>query len=180
VPTERFWCEDSPDAEFDIDISRAAMDIFGNSFFMRRTAILKIEPLPTTGAFGGISMKKLALFLVTVFCVTFISAPLLAHHGEANYDTEKMVSVKGTVTAFEFVNPHVQISIDAKNDKGETEKWVGEARSPAMLSRYGGWDRNTLKIGDVITFNGHRTKNGTFFMRLDKIVMSDGKELPNL
>jgi hypothetical protein len=125
-------------------------------------------------------MRKLALFLATIFCVALTSAPVLAHHGEANYDTEKMVSVKGTVTNFEFVNPHVQISIDSKNDKGEIEKWVGEARSPAMLSRYGGWDRNTLKVGDEITFYGHRTKNGTFFMRLDKIVMADGKELPNL
>jgi hypothetical protein len=125
-------------------------------------------------------MRKLGLFLATLFCFALTSAPLLAHHGEANYDTEKMVSVKGTVTNFEFVNPHVQISIDSKNDKGEIEKWVGEARSPAMLSRYGGWDRNTIKVGDVITFYGHRTKNGTFFMRLDKIVMEDGKELPNL
>src|SRR5579863_2926707 len=132
------------------------------------------------GASGRIGMKRQALLLSAIFCVALTSAPLLAHHGEANYDTEKMVSVKGTVTNFEFVNPHVQISIDSKNDKGEIEKWVGEARSPAMLSRYGGWDRNTIKVGDVITFYGHRTKNGTFFMRLDKIVMEDGKELPNL
>jgi DNA/RNA endonuclease YhcR with UshA esterase domain len=125
-------------------------------------------------------MKKLALLLATIFCGVFISAPLSAHHGEANYDTDKMVSVKGAVTDFQFVNPHVIISLDVKNDKGEIEKWVGEARSPAMLSRYGGWDKNTIKIGDVITFHGHRTKNGTPFMRLDKIVMADGKELPNL
>lgn len=125
-------------------------------------------------------MKRLALLLATVSCTVFISAPLLAHHGEANYDTEKMVSVKGTVTDFQFVNPHVQISMDVKNDKGEIEKWIGEARSPAMLSRYGGWDKNTIKVGDVITIYGHRTKNGSPFMRLDKIVMADGKELANL
>ena len=125
-------------------------------------------------------MKKQALFLAIILCVVFISAPLLAHHGEANYDTEKTTSVKGTVTEFEFVNPHVQITLDVKNDKGEMEKWTGEARSPAMLSRYGGWDRNTLKVGDVITLYGHRTKNGTNFLRLEKIVLSDGKELPNL
>jgi hypothetical protein len=125
-------------------------------------------------------MKKLALFLATIFCVVFISAPLLAHHGEANYDTAKTVSIKGTVTDFQFVNPHVLVSLDVTNDKGEIEKWTGEARSPAMLSRYGGWDKNTIKIGDVITFYGHRTKNGTTFMRLEKIVMPDGKELPNL
>jgi hypothetical protein len=125
-------------------------------------------------------MKKLALFLATMFCVIFISAPLPAHHGEANYDTEKTIAVKGTVTEFEFVNPHVQITMDVKNDKGEIEKWTGEARSPAMLARYGGWDRNTIKVGDVITLHGHRTKNGTNFLRLEKIVLSNGKELPNL
>jgi DNA/RNA endonuclease YhcR with UshA esterase domain len=141
---------------------------------------LTAKPLRLIGVFRGIRMKKLTLFLATIFCVALISAPLLAHHGEANYDTEKIVSVKGTVTDFQFVNPHVQISLDVKNDKGEIEKWVGEARSPAMLSRYGGWDKNTIKVGDVITIYGHRTKNGTPFMRLDKIVMADGKELTNL
>jgi hypothetical protein len=125
-------------------------------------------------------MKKLALFLAAMFSVVLTAAPLPAHHGEANYDTEKTVTIKGIVTEFQFVNPHVQISIDAKNDKGEIEKWTGEARSPAMLSRYGGWDRSTIKVGDVITFYGHRTKNGTFFMRLEKIVKADGTELPNL
>jgi hypothetical protein len=125
-------------------------------------------------------MKKPALFLAALFCFVPFSAPLLAHHGEANYDTEKMVSVKGTVTQFEFINPHVQISLDVKSEKGEIEKWIGEARSPAMLSRYGGWDKDTIKVGDVITFYGHRTKNGTPFMRLDKIVKSDGTELANL
>ena len=125
-------------------------------------------------------MKKLVLLLFAAFCLFATSAPLFAHHGEANYDTEKTVSVKGTVTQFEFINPHVQISIDVKNDKGEIEKWVGEARSPAMLSRYGGWDKDTIKVGDVITFYGHRTKNGTPFMRLEKIVKADGTELPNL
>jgi hypothetical protein len=167
-------------ADFGIDISWVAVDIFNNSPFRLRTAISAVELLYPLGAFRRIRMKKLALFLATISCVVIISAPLLAHHGEANYDTEKTVSIKGTITDFQFVNPHVQITLDAKNDKGEMEKWTGEARSPAMLSRYGGWDRNTLKTGDVITFYGHRTKNGTFFMRLEKIVMSDGKELPNL
>jgi hypothetical protein len=125
-------------------------------------------------------MKKLTLFSAIIFSVFSISAPLPAHHGEANYDTSKTVSVKGTVSEFDFINPHVLITIDAKNDKGETEKWTGEARSPAMLSRYGGWEKTTLKVGDVITIYGHQTKNATNFMRLEKIVKADGKEFGNL
>jgi DNA/RNA endonuclease YhcR with UshA esterase domain len=125
-------------------------------------------------------MKKPALVLAVLLCAGAVSAPLLAHHGEANYDTDKIVSIKGTVTQFEFINPHVQITLDVKNDKGEVEKWVGEARSPAMLSRYGGWDKDTIKVGEVVTFYGHKTRNGTPFMRLDKIVKADGTELANL
>src|ERR1700739_3545439 len=125
-------------------------------------------------------MKKPALFLTMIFAVLVACVPLLAHHGEANYDTEKVTSTKGIVTDFQFVNPHVQISIDVKNDKGEIEKWIGEARSPAMLARYGGWDKDTTKIGDTITMVGHRTKNGTNFLRLIKIETADGRVLDNL
>jgi Family of unknown function (DUF6152) len=125
-------------------------------------------------------MKKPALSLTLIFALLVACGQLLAHHGEANYDTEKVTSAKGVVTDFQFINPHVQISIDVKNDKGDTEKWIGEARSPAMLARYGGWDKDTIKIGDTITMVGHRTKNGTNFLRLIKIETAGGKVLDNL
>ena len=125
-------------------------------------------------------MKNLGLGLTLIFAALFVSSPILAHHGETNYDTDKLVTVKATVTNFAFINPHVQIYMDAKNDKGEIEKWICEARSPAMLVRNGGWDKNTLKAGDVITAIGFRTKNGTNILRLKKIVLADGTELPDL
>ena len=121
-----------------------------------------------------------------VFCVAiavaalFTSASAMAHHGETNYDTEKLISVKATVTSFQFINPHVQIFLDAKNDKGEIEKWTCEARSPAMLVRNGGWNKTTLKPGEMITAIGFRAKNGTSILRLKKIVLADGTELPDL
>ena len=59
-------------------------------------------------------MKSLLLSLVISFAALFVSAPILAHHGETNYDTDKLVSVKATVTSFQFINPHVQIFLDAK------------------------------------------------------------------
>jgi hypothetical protein len=125
-------------------------------------------------------MKKLAASVVFVFSIALLSGPLSAHHGEANYDTTAVVSVKGVVTDFQFINPHVQIFLDVKNDKGEIEKWTGEARSPSMLGRIGGWDKNTIKIGDMITASGHRTKNGTNILRLSKVVLPDGREMSNL
>jgi Family of unknown function (DUF6152) len=125
-------------------------------------------------------MKKFALLFAIISSFLFASSPILAHHGETNYDTEKLVTVKATVTKFEFINPHTQITLEAKNDKGEAETWVCEARSPAMLVRNGGWDKTTLKPGDVITAIGFRAKNGTNILRLKKIVLSNGKELPDL
>jgi hypothetical protein len=125
-------------------------------------------------------MKNFALCLTLLFSGLFLSVPLLAHHGEVNYDTEKVVSVKGTVTNFQFINPHVQIFLDVKNDKGEIEKWSCEARSPIMLVRVGGWDKSTLKPGDVITASGFRAKNGSTILRLKKIVLANGREMPDL
>jgi len=125
-------------------------------------------------------MKKLAISLTIILGILLASGPLLAHHGEANYDPEKVVSAKGTVTNFQFINPHVQIFLDVKNKKGEIEQWICEARSPSMLVRVGGWDKSTLKPGDVITASGHRARNGSNVLRLQKIVLSDGREMPNL
>jgi hypothetical protein len=125
-------------------------------------------------------MKNLALCIAIMFAALLVSAPVPAHHGETNYDTDKLVTVKATVTNFEFINPHVQIFMDAKNDKGEIEKWTCEARSPAMLVRNGDWDKNTLKAGDTITAIGFQSKNGAKILRLKKIVLADGKELPDL
>ncbi len=125
-------------------------------------------------------MKKFALILAVSFAALLVSAPLPAHHGEANYDTDKVVSVKGTVSDFEFINPHTLITLDVKNDKGEIEKWDCEMRSPTMLVRVGGWDKNTLKPGDVITVFGFRAKNGTTVMRLQKLTLADGTVKDNL
>ena len=125
-------------------------------------------------------MKKFSIVLVLAFSLLLVSAPLFAHHGEANYDTDKVVSVKGTVTEFQFINPHTLITVEVKNDKGEIEKWSCEARSPGMLVRVGGWDKNTLKPGDVITVFGYRARNGSPVMRLQRLTLADGTLKDNL
>ena len=107
------------------------------------------------------------------------SAPLFAHHGTSAYDTTKLITVKGTVSDFQFNNPHVMISVDAKDDKGKVETWVSEANSPNVLTRHG-WDRDIIKKGDQITVIGYRPKNGAKTLRLQKVVLSNGQELdPN-
>ncbi len=122
---------------------------------------------------------KLVGVLGAAVLFLMFSGSTWAHHGEANYDTTKTVSIKGTVADFEFINPHVQVSIDVKGSDGNVEHWICEATSPNMLVREG-WDKNTLKQGDVITASGHRAKNGSATLRLTKIVTADGKELDHL
>jgi len=108
-----------------------------------------------------------------------VSGPVFAHHGTAAYETAKLTTVKGTVTEFQFINPHVEITVEVKDDKGKIEKWLGEANSPNVLSRHG-WSKEMIKPGDQITVIGYRAKNGSYTLRLQKVVLSNGQELdPN-
>ncbi len=118
---------------------------------------------------------RISIFAV---CMGLLAlAPLaFAHHGTANYDTGKQITVKGTVTGFEFVNPHVQIFWDAKDDAGAAQKWQGELTSPNRLSRVG-WSKSTLKAGDSITITGYPTKSGSHEIWIQKVVTGDGQEL---
>ena len=117
---------------------------------------------------------------IALFFVALVMAvPLPAHHGTSPYDSTKLTTVKGAVTSFEFINPHVEIYMDVKADDGKIQKWVGEANSPGVLARHG-WSRDIIHAGDQITLIGNRTKNGTFMLRLQKVVLPDGRELdPN-
>ena len=121
-------------------------------------------------------------FLATsagIVILLMVAAPIFAHHGTSAYDTTKLTTVKGTVTDFQFNNPHVIISVETKDDKGKVETWTSEANSPNVLTRHG-WDRDIIKKGDQITIIGYRPKNGAKTMRLQKVVLSNGQELdPN-
>src|SRR5512135_2473306 len=120
--------------------------------------------------------KRIMACLLTGIALLGMSHPALAHHGRASYDATKVFTIMGIVSSFQFSNPHAQLILDVKDDKGNIEKWVGEGTSPNMLVREG-WDRKTVKPGDQITATGHPARNGTNSMRIEKIVLSNGKEL---
>ena len=125
----------------------------------------------------GENVKYFRLSIFAVFIGLLALAPLaFAHHGTANYDTNKTITVKGTVTGFDFVNPHVQIFWEAKDNSGAVQKWQGELTSPNRLSRVG-WTKSTLKPGDAITISGYPTKSGSNEIWIQKVVMGDGTEL---
>lgn len=107
--------------------------------------------------------------------VLMIASPVFAHHGTAAYDTTQTITVNGTVTDFEFGNPHVLIFFDVTGNKG-VEKWEGELTSPNHLAR-SGWTKHTFKPGDQVTFSGLRAKSGATTLWITKIVGADGREI---
>lgn len=99
-----------------------------------------------------------------------------AHHATASFDMTNSATVKGTVTGFDWTNPHVYIYVDVKDAKGAVEKWSVEMASVGMLAR-AGWRRDTVKLGDEITVVGNRAKDGRPFLHLNKLVFANGQEM---
>ena len=120
--------------------------------------------------------RKRFLLLWVLTCLVPVATPVLAHHSVAEYDTTTLTSVKGTVTKFEWSNPHAYIYLEAKDEKGNAIEWTAELASIGMLARVN-WKRDTIKPGDEITMTGNRAKNGRTLMRLDKIAFANGQEL---
>ena len=117
-------------------------------------------------------MKRMAFHLLAVaISLIAVSVPLFAHHGTAAYDLSKTVTVKGKVTKFNFINPHVQVFFDVTGDKG-VEQYQAELTSPNHLVRTG-WSKDTLKPGDDVTITGYRTKDGTNSIWISKILLRD-------
>jgi len=120
--------------------------------------------------------KLLRFFILGVFLLLDL-VPTYAHHGASMFDMKQLITVKGTVTSFEWANPHAMIYADVKDDKGNVQKWAIEIRGgPNALTR-AGWNKDTLKPGDQVTLVGHPAKNGTNSMRLAKVVLASGQEL---
>ena len=119
--------------------------------------------------------RRVALFgLIAALLV--LSGTAFAHHGSASYDSNKLTTLKGTVTDFRFQNPHAQILLDVKDSSGKVQNWILEAVGIATLSR-SGWSKSIMKPGDQITVTGNPAKNGAPAMRLTKVVLASGKEL---
>jgi hypothetical protein len=122
--------------------------------------------------------NKLVVFTVAaVLLLLSLGGSTFAHHGFVSwYDMSRSVTVKGTVTSFDWTNPHAYVYLDVKNEKGAVEKWSLELGALAMLAR-AGWRRDTLKYGDEITAIGNPAKEGKPMMHLAKIVFANGQEL---
>ena len=105
------------------------------------------------------------------------SMPALAHHSfAAEYDAAKPVTLTGTVTKVEWMNPHARFYIDVKDDAGKVTNWEFELGSPNGLMR-AGWTRNSLKQGDSVTVSGSLAKDGSNLANARQVTLADGKKV---
>jgi len=104
------------------------------------------------------------------------AVPLLAHHGNAAFDSSKKLTLKGTVTEWVWANPHCWLKFDVKDDKGEVIHWLAEETNPPGLIN-SGWYKDSLKVGDEVTVILIPTKNGRPLGRVDRVILANGKVL---
>jgi hypothetical protein len=122
-------------------------------------------------------MKRASVLGVAAAGAIWLTSGASAHHSfAAEFDRNMPVTVTGTVTKVEWANPHARFYIDAKDEAGKTVNWDFELASPNGLMRRG-WNRNSMKLGDVVTVTGHRAKNDPLVGNASSVTLADGKKL---
>jgi hypothetical protein len=110
-----------------------------------------------------------------VLALMLVAAPLSAHHIWP-VNNSRLVTLKGTVMDFRWTNPHPMIALEVRTDNGQTEEWM--VGGPALnRMEANGWTRTTVKPGDVITGIGYQFADGQKIVRLERVVLPDGKEM---
>jgi uncharacterized protein DUF6152 len=125
---------------------------------------------------------KSRLVIASLFLVALLAlcASLQAHHGNAAYDDKHPITIAGNVTEFVWSNPHCQIYLDVKDDKGNVLSWSVESQSPGILRR-NSWTRDSIKPGDHIAVTLIPAKSGAPVgfsgEKIGKVVFDDGHVL---
>ena len=113
---------------------------------------------------------------LSMLVMLLAAAPVLAHHGISNWDLNKDVTLTGTLTRIELINPHAWLYLDVKNASGKVEDWRCEMRSAYSLRR-SGWTADMFRIGSQITVNGSPERIKPRYCYLSTIQFADGSHM---
>lgn len=126
---------------------------------------------------GGVPMRVNVGLVAGLAALLLMARPVIAHHSfAAEYDANKPVTLKGTVSKVEWMNPHARFYVDVKDEKGTVTNWNLELASPNVLVR-NGWTRNALKVGDEVTVEGSRAKDGSNMANARAVKLADGRRV---
>ena len=122
-------------------------------------------------------MKRVAILTVAAAGALLSTASASAHHSfAAEFDRNLPITVTGTVTKVEWMNPHARFYLDVVEEGGKVVNWDFELGSPNNLMRQG-WTRNSLKQGDVITVEGYRARNASNVGNANVVRLADGRRV---
>lgn len=116
--------------------------------------------------------------LVAAFVLSSVAMrPVAAHHSfAAEYDSTKTITVTGEVIRLEWTNPHARVVVEGKDENGVSKQWDFELGPPTTLMRRG-WNRNSLKPGNIITVEGFRSKDEPSTANARTVKLSDGRQV---
>jgi Family of unknown function (DUF6152) len=121
--------------------------------------------------------RRLVAALAGVLVSAVLALPAAGHHSfAAEFDANQPVTLHGTITRLEWINPHSWLHVDVKNADGTTTPWMIEGATPNTLLRRG-FTRDTVKIGTEITIVGYRAKNGANRANGRDLILADGSRL---
>jgi len=104
----------------------------------------------------------------------FFSAASLGHHGSnVVYDLNQTITIAGTVTGFQFVNPHALIFLEVTGEDGAVVGWLAGLPGPNRLARSEGWSRDTFKPGDQISITGAPARSGSPSVWVEQVFLND-------
>jgi len=122
-------------------------------------------------------MKSKIAILFAAIVLLAIAVPAIAHHAfAAEYDADQPVKLKGKVTKFEWTNPHARFYIDVVDEKGGVTNWNLELASPNVLRR-NGWSSKILEIGQQVTVEGSRARDGSKMANARVVTLANGQRV---
>ena len=120
-------------------------------------------------------MKRITLFVIGVALLS--AQTLSAHHSfAAEFDRNSPVTLTGSVTRVDWGNPHIWVFMDAKDDTGKVSNWGVEGGAPNALFR-NGWRKDSLKVGDTVTVEGFKSKDGLPRANANRVTLPDGRRV---